>query len=149
MLSFAFNCDPVVSMNMPATTETLLMTLPSPNTVIIIILLICLLLLALNGARHGRKWSHREQGPLVVPSRLPFGQFGSRRRPAAGQILTEGPGLDILVAALKHFRHDTFFDWVRSVLNVPGHTVELRFLGTRLVMTDDADNIKALMSTQV
>ena len=79
--SDAFNCDSVVSMNMPATTESLLMTLASPNTVIVIILAICLLFLALNRTRHGRKRSHREQGPPVVPSRLPFGQFGSRRRP--------------------------------------------------------------------
>ena len=64
-------------------------------------------------------------------------------------MLTKGLGLDLLLIALNHFRHDTFFDWVRSVLNVPGHTVELRLLGTRLVMTDEADNIKALMSTQV
>ena len=79
--SYAFNCDPVVSINMPATAQSLLMTLASPKTVIVIILVICLLFLALNCTRHGRKRSHRGQGPPVVPSRLPFGQFGSRRRP--------------------------------------------------------------------
>ena len=29
------------------------------------------------------------------------------------------------------------------------HTVELRMLGTRLVMTDDPENIKAIQDTQV
>ena len=72
-----------------------------------------------------------------------------KNRLATRLCLIESPGLDILLAALRHFKDDTFFDWVRTILNVPGHTVELRLLGTRLVMTDDADNIKALMSTQV
>ena len=30
-----------------------------------------------------------------------------------------------------------------------GHTMELRMLGTRLVMTDDPENIKAIQDTQV
>ena len=73
-------------MKMPATTESLLMTLASPYIVIVISLVICLLFLALNGARHGRKWSHGGQRPPVVPSRLPFGQFGSRRRPLQDEL---------------------------------------------------------------
>lgn len=72
-----------------------------------------------------------------------------QKRSLKSSKLIKALGLDVLFTALCHFKNDTFFDWARTILNVPGHTRELRLLGTRLVMTDDADNIKALMSTQV
>ena len=67
-----------MSMTMPTMTERLFTILASPNTVLLIILVICLPLLALNGARRFRKWSHLSQGAPVVPSRFPLGQCTSR-----------------------------------------------------------------------
>jgi hypothetical protein len=41
------------------------------------------------------------------------------------------------------------FEWTREILEVPGRTVELYMMGTRLVLTDEPENLKAIMSTQV
>ncbi len=44
--------------------------------------------------------------------------------------------------------HD-FFEWSRQILNVPGRTVRLNMLGIEVLMTDNADNTKAILSTKV
>jgi hypothetical protein len=55
----------------------------------------------------------------------------------------------MLFSAVKHLRADRFFEWSRKVLDVPGHTVELRTLGMRIILTDNPDNVKAVLSTKV
>lgn len=42
-----------------------------------------------------------------------------------------------------------FYHWTKDLLEKNNHTMELRMLGTRLIMTDDAENIKAIQDTQV
>lgn len=57
-------------------------------------------------------------------------------------------GLDVLITAVKRIHADQFFEWGREILNVPGRTVELSMLGISIVMTDDPNNIKAILSTK-
>lgn len=46
-------------------------------------------------------------------------------------------------------RSYTIFEWNETVLNVPGRTVDLRLLGSSTIMTDNVENIRAIMSTKV
>lgn len=43
----------------------------------------------------------------------------------------------------------TFVEWTRQLLIENNHTVELHMLGTKLLLTDDPENIKAVQDTQV
>jgi hypothetical protein len=49
---------------------------------------------------------------------------------------------------LKALRTDTILEWHQKVLDVPGRTVEVNLIGTSMVLTDNIDNIRAIMSTQ-
>ena len=49
---------------------------------------------------------------------------------------------------MKVLKHE-FFDWTRQILDVPGRTVSLNMLGIKTLMTDNPDNIKAILSTKV
>lgn len=42
-----------------------------------------------------------------------------------------------------------FFEWSHQILNVPGQTVRLNMLGIEVLMTDNTDNTKAILSTKV
>jgi hypothetical protein len=57
--------------------------------------------------------------------------------------------MDLMVSAFRHLTSFQFFEWTREILQVPGRTVELHMMGTRLILTDEPDNVKAIMSTQV
>jgi len=46
-------------------------------------------------------------------------------------------------------RSCTFFEYTREILDVPGRTVQLNMLGGGLVLTDEPENIKAVMLTKV
>ena len=48
----------------------------------------------------------------------------------------------------KAVRKHKFYHWTKEMLEEHNHTTELRMLGTRLVMTDDPENIKAIQDTQ-
>lgn len=50
---------------------------------------------------------------------------------------------------MKNLRTNTVLEWTQSTLNVPGRTVELQLPGTMMIMTDNIENIRAVMSTQV
>ncbi|ETI28303.1 hypothetical protein G647_00752 [Cladophialophora carrionii CBS 160.54] len=69
------------------------------------------------------------QPPVMVPYWLPF-------------------GLDTAYAMVSHLLNLDFFEWARELMNNPGRTCELYIAGTRLIMTDDCDNIRAIMYGQ-
>lgn len=50
---------------------------------------------------------------------------------------------------VSHMRSCTFFEFTREILDVPGRTVQLNMLGGGLVLTDEPENIKAVMLTKV
>jgi hypothetical protein len=50
---------------------------------------------------------------------------------------------------VKNVRNNTALEWTRKTLNIPGRTVEVFMLGNNMIMTDDIDNIRAIMATQV
>jgi hypothetical protein len=54
-----------------------------------------------------------------------------------------------LLQLIRNLRTNTVLEWTRDTLNVPGRTVELNLGGTKMVMTDNVENIRAMMSTQV
>ncbi|KAJ4288043.1 hypothetical protein N0V90_012059 [Kalmusia sp. IMI 367209] len=64
-----------------------------------------------------------------VPSKLPLG-FG------------------VLLRLIRNLRQNTVLEWTQEALNIPGRTVELRLVGMNMIMTDNIDNIRAIMSTQ-
>ncbi|KAM7190945.1 Cytochrome P450 [Rhypophila sp. PSN 637] len=57
-------------------------------------------------------------------------------------------GLDIIIRMFKAMRVHKFYQWTKDLLEDYNHTFELRMLGQRLVMTDSAENIKAIQDTQ-
>ncbi|KAI9820042.1 MAG: hypothetical protein M1827_006613 [Pycnora praestabilis] len=88
----------------------------------------------------------------VVPSSAPLGTPLSRTI-FKSKYLVKAPnvhvlGLDLIIKALRLMHSHQFFEWSRNLLNVPGRTTELHMLSVRLIMTDDVENIKAIMSTQ-
>lgn len=51
--------------------------------------------------------------------------------------------------AFQHMRNHTLYEWTNEILQVPGRTVELNLMGSRMVLTDNPENVKTIMSTQV
>lgn len=49
----------------------------------------------------------------------------------------------------QNIRNNTLLEWTQDILDVPGRTVDLPLVGSSIVITDNIDNIKAVMSTQV
>lgn len=58
-------------------------------------------------------------------------------------------GLDVAFTASQKMIAHEFLEWTRDILNNAGRTVELDMLNNRVVVTDNPENIKAIMSTQV
>src|SRR5215469_14166055 len=63
--------------------------------------------------------------------------------------INKNSGLDLMWRVVSHMRSCTFFEYTREILDVPGHTVQLNMLGGRLVLTDEPENVKAVMLTKV
>ncbi|KAL1603708.1 hypothetical protein SLS60_005298 [Paraconiothyrium brasiliense] len=57
-------------------------------------------------------------------------------------------GFGVLLRMLRNLRQNTVLEWSNETLNVPGRTVELPLVGTNMIMTDNVDNIRAIMTTQ-
>jgi hypothetical protein len=53
--------------------------------------------------------------------------------------------IDMLKAVRKH----RFYHWTKYLLDTNNHTVEMRMLGAKLLLTDDPENIQAVQDTQV
>ena len=58
-------------------------------------------------------------------------------------------GLNIVIDMFRAVRKHRFYHWTKEMLEEYHHTMELRMLGTRLVMTDEPENIRAIQDTQV
>jgi hypothetical protein len=54
-----------------------------------------------------------------------------------------------VVKFIHKYYHNRFFEFTQEFLEVPGRTVELVMVGQRMVVTDDPENIKAIMFTNV
>lgn len=59
------------------------------------------------------------------------------------------PGIDLLATAINRIYHNDFFDWSRQILDCPGRTVSLNMLGVKVLMTDQPENAKTILSTKV
>lgn len=55
----------------------------------------------------------------------------------------------MFIGMFKAFRSHRFHLWSQRLLEKNNHTMELQMFGEKLVMTDDPENIKAIMDTQV
>ncbi|KAF2865800.1 cytochrome P450 [Massariosphaeria phaeospora] len=55
-------------------------------------------------------------------------------------------GFGVTLQLVRQLRANTVLEWTQKVLNVPGRTVEVPIGG--IVMTDNTENIRAIMSTQ-
>jgi hypothetical protein len=51
--------------------------------------------------------------------------------------------------AFQHMRNHNLYEWTNEILQVPGRTVELNLMGSRMILTDNPENVKTIMSTQV
>lgn len=51
--------------------------------------------------------------------------------------------------AFQHIRNHTLYEWTNEILQVPGRTIELNLMGSRMVLTDHPENVKTIMSTKV
>lgn len=58
-------------------------------------------------------------------------------------------GLDLILKIWKKLATNQFIEYAREILSVPGHTVSVPVLNMPLIVTEDTENIKAVMSTQV
>ena len=63
--------------------------------------------------------------------------------------INKNSGLDLMWRVVSRMRSCTFFEYTREILDVPGRTVQLNMLGGGLVLTDEPENIKAVMLTKV
>ncbi|RAO69194.1 uncharacterized protein BHQ10_005206 [Talaromyces amestolkiae] len=57
-------------------------------------------------------------------------------------------GIDLMYRAFQHMRNHTLYEWTNEILQVPGRTIELNLMGSRMVLTDHPENVKTIMSTQ-
>ena len=86
----------------------------------------------------------------AVPSRAPLGTVA--KNPASHvQKLRKlhFAGIDLLVTAINKLVNNDFFAWSREILDNPGRTVSLNMLGVNVLVTDEPENTKAVLSTKV
>ncbi|KAH8754370.1 cytochrome P450, partial [Diaporthe sp. PMI_573] len=62
--------------------------------------------------------------------------------------LRASTGLDILWQATSRLRGHAFLEYIHELLDVPGRTVLFNFFGTRMIVTDSLENIKAIQLDQ-
>ncbi len=58
-------------------------------------------------------------------------------------------GIDLFATAINRIYHNDFFAWTRQILDCPGRTVSLNMLGVKVLMTDQPENTKTILSTKV
>ena len=63
--------------------------------------------------------------------------------------MTPDIGIDLFAEATDRLFKNDFFNWSRELLDLPGRTVGLRMLGAEVLMTDDTDNLRTILSTKV
>ncbi|KAE8557143.1 hypothetical protein EYB25_001849 [Talaromyces marneffei] len=57
-------------------------------------------------------------------------------------------GLTTLSSILRHLKSNRFTEWIIDVLSVPGHTAEMNIFGTRFILTEEPENLKAIFTNQ-
>ncbi|KAL9043674.1 MAG: hypothetical protein Q9214_003147, partial [Letrouitia sp. 1 TL-2023] len=57
--------------------------------------------------------------------------------------------MDLIIKIWRKLATNQFIEYSREILSVPGHTVSVPVLNMPLIVTEDTENIKAVMSTQV
>ncbi len=89
------------------------------------------------------------KAPLVA-YKLPFGTpYTEQTTPSKPHGLIPDLGIDLFAKATNRLIKNDFFNWSRELLDVPGRTVSLKMLGAEVLMTDDTDNIRTILSTRV
>uniref|UniRef100_A0A093XYC9 Cytochrome P450 n=1 Tax=Talaromyces marneffei PM1 TaxID=1077442 RepID=A0A093XYC9_TALMA len=58
-------------------------------------------------------------------------------------------GLTTLSSILRHLKSNRFTEWIIDVLSVPGHTAEMNIFGTRFILTEEPENLKAIFTNQI
>jgi hypothetical protein len=97
-------------------------------------------------------WFFKVKGPStltvapVIPSTDPFGSKLLHPHSCIAHCFI---GIGAIIDAAQHIRTNSFFEWIRKALNVPGHTAELQVLGTRIIITDNPKNVQAILSSNV
>ncbi|KAJ5797265.1 cytochrome P450 alkane hydroxylase [Penicillium pulvis] len=82
--------------------------------------------------------------PLLVPL-----FFRTQRTSLMGQVTPGGPfGIFTLHAIVKNIRQNHFYEWMTACLDCPGHTAEMIIFGTRFILTEEPENIKAIFTSQ-
>lgn len=81
--------------------------------------------------------------PKVLASKL----FGVYENPKDYSSLTR-KGVDIAIGMFRAFAKYRFWHWTKHLLDQNNHTLEVRMLGARMILTDDPENIKAILDTQ-
>jgi hypothetical protein len=85
----------------------------------------------------------------TLPSRFPFGKMQAFSITILHEPDTFRAGFGITLDLVHHLSANTVLEWHRKILCVPGRTVEVRMVGMSMIMTDNIENIRAIMSTQV
>ncbi|KAE9963424.1 hypothetical protein BLS_009313 [Venturia inaequalis] len=84
---------------------------------------------------------------FIVKSRAGNRRKSLGREPAV--ISTFAPlGIDLAWQAFRALSGHMFYDWTRSLADKYGRTYEMQMMGMRLIVTDEPQNIKAIMSSQ-
>lgn len=58
-------------------------------------------------------------------------------------------GIDLAFEGLYHLANHSFYDWVVSFMTKYGRTIELDLVGKRLLITDEPENVRSIMYSQV
>lgn len=58
-------------------------------------------------------------------------------------------GIRTLSSILRQLKCNRFTEWITDVLNVPSHTAEMNIFGTRFILTEEPENLKAIFTNQV
>jgi hypothetical protein len=111
------------------------------------LLSICTLLLKKN-VKANRQSQLGARAP-AVPSRLPFGELLKLMLRMGLDLTRANSGISILLDIGRANRTDTVLDLIHKYTRVPGGTVELSAPGISTIITDNLDNIRTIMSTQV
>lgn len=84
----------------------------------------------------------RTRAPLGTVAKLPASHVQNLRQ-------LHLAGIDLLATAISKLFNNDFFAWSRQILDNPGRTVSLNMLGVIVLVTDEPENTKAVLSTKV
>ena len=85
----------------------------------------------------------------VVSYWAPLGRKLHHRSLVYTTILTKYAGLDLVFKSTSALVSHQFFPFVRDLLIRHGRTAELHMMGVRVILTDEAENVRAILMNQV